>query len=227
MSVRPGSGGPRHVCGKLNHPGVVTDLRRRRGAPWVIEFLTRGAGRPSGGRLSQRANPTLIGAFVMGSIALLVAGLLVLGSGHFGGDRETLVLYFRYSTTGLKVGAPVVLKGVQIGVVKEIQVAYDDASGRFLVPVYIEIDQSRVQWPGEIRGELDRRELYQKGLEAGLRARLGLQSLVTGMLQVEVAFFPGTKLVLHGGNSRYGNYPLSSPRSSACWVRLRTSPWRG
>lgn len=162
--------------------------------------------------MSQRANPTLIGAFVIGAIALLVAGLLVLGSGHYGGDRETLVLYFRYSTTGLKVGAPVVLKGVQIGVVQEIQVAYDDASGRFLVPVYIEIDQSRVQWPGEIRGELDKRELYQRGLEAGLRARLGLQSLVTGMLQVEVAFFPGTKLVLYGGDSRYRELPtIRSP----------------
>lgn len=162
--------------------------------------------------MSQRANPTLIGAFVIGALALLVAGLLLLGSGRFGGDRETLVLFFRHSTSGLKVGAPVVLKGVQIGVVTDIEVAYDDDSGRFLVPVYIEIDQDRVQWPGEIRGELDNRELYQKALEAGLRTRLGLQSLVTGMLQIEAGFFPGTKLVLHGRDTRYRELPtIRSP----------------
>ncbi len=157
--------------------------------------------------MSRRANPTLIGAFVMGALALLVTGLLIIGSGRFGGDLETLVLYFRYSTSGLKVGAPVVLKGVQIGVVKDIAVAYDDETGRFLVPVYIEIDQDRVQWPGEIRGELGSRELYDKALQAGLRARLGLQSLVTGMYQIEVGFFPGTALVLSGKDTGYRELP--------------------
>jgi paraquat-inducible protein B len=137
----------------------------------------------------------------------LVAGLLIIGSGHLGGDRETFVLYFRYSTSGLKVGAPVVLKGVQIGIVKDIAVAYDDETGRFQVPVYVEIDQDRVQWPQEIRGELDSRELYEKALEAGLRARLGLQSLVTGMRQIEVGFFPGTELVLSAKDSRYRELP--------------------
>lgn len=157
--------------------------------------------------MSQRANPTLIGAFVIGALALLITGLLVLGSGNLSGDRETLVLYFRYSTSGLKVGAPVVLKGVQIGFVKDIEVTYDDEAGMFLVPVYIEIDQDQIVWPGELREELKSQGLYETALKAGLRAKLGLQSLVTGMRQVEVGFFPGTDLVLYGKDRRYRELP--------------------
>lgn len=157
--------------------------------------------------MSRRASATLIGFFVMGALTLLVVGLLAVGAGRFGADSEIFVLNFRYSTSGLKVGAPVVLKGVQIGVVKDISVAYDEETDRFQVPVLVEIDQDRVQWPEEIRGELDSREFYEKALQAGLRARLGLQSLVTGMREIEVGFFPGTALVLSGKHSGYRELP--------------------
>jgi paraquat-inducible protein B len=163
--------------------------------------------------MSQRASATLIGAFVIGALALLVAGLLIIGAGRLGGDRETFVLYFRYSTGGLKVGAPVVLKGVQIGVVKEIAVAYDDRTGRFEVPVFVEIDQDRVHWPQEIRGELDSQELYERALNAGLRARLGLQSLVTGMRHQAADF------VTYPPRTRASATPSSKPcisRSLSC-----------
>lgn len=157
--------------------------------------------------MSQRASPTLIGAFVMGALVLLVAALLIVGTGRFAGNWETLVLYFRSSTTGLAVGSPVVLKGVQIGVVKEIQVAYDDESGEFVVPVYIEIDQDKVVWPGELRKRLDTEETYLSALREGLRARLGMQSLLTGLLQVEIGFFPGAAFVLTGNDTRYRELP--------------------
>jgi paraquat-inducible protein B len=162
--------------------------------------------------MSRHASPTLIGAFVVGALAVLVAGLLILGGGRFGGDRETLVLFFRTDTSGLRIGAPVVLKGVQIGVVTDIGVTYDEERGQFVVPVYVEIDQDRVDWPGEIRGELDSKALYERALQAGMRARLASQSLVTGMLQIEVGFFPGSPLVLHGRDPRYRELPtIRSP----------------
>jgi len=174
--------------------------------------------------MSRRASATMIGAFVMGALALLVAGLLVIGSGRLGGDRETFLLVFRYSTGGLKVGAPVVLKGVQIGVVKDITVAYDEKTGRFEVPVYVEIDQNRVQWPKEIRGELDTQELYDKAMEAGLRARLGLQSLVTGMQQIEVGFFPGTPLVLSDMDTGYRELPTIPSAFDRLWGQVESLP---
>jgi paraquat-inducible protein B len=151
--------------------------------------------------------PVLVGGFVIGAIALLVVALLVVGAARFGGDRETVVAYFRSSATGLTVGAPVVLKGVQIGLVREIQVAYDDETGGFLVPVYMEIDQAKVVWPGEIKKRLDTDETWLDALREGLRGRLGLQSFLTGLLQVEVDFFPGAPLILNGRDSRYRELP--------------------
>ncbi len=41
--------------------------------------------------MSKQASPTLIGAFVVGALALVVAGLLVFGSGRFFADRLTWV----------------------------------------------------------------------------------------------------------------------------------------
>jgi paraquat-inducible protein B len=142
--------------------------------------------------------PVFVGAFVLGALALLVVALLIVGAARFGGAHETVVAYFRSSVTGLTVGAPVVLKGVQIGVVREIQVAYDDASGGFLVPVHLEIDQAKVVWPGQVQAALGSDETWQRALREGLRGRLGLQSFLTGLLQVEVDFFPGAPLILTG-----------------------------
>ena len=151
--------------------------------------------------------PVLVGGFVMGAVALLVVALLVVGTARFGGDRETIVAFFRSSATGLTVGAPVVLKGVQIGLVREIQVAYDDESGEFLVPVQMEIDQDKVVWPGEVRKALDSDETWLDALREGLRGRLGLQSFLTGLLQVEVDFFPGAPLILTGKDPRFRELP--------------------
>jgi paraquat-inducible protein B len=90
---------------------------------------------------------------------------------------------------GLNLGAPVKLKGVNIGTVTNILVQYDNINGRVLTPVLAQVDLKKVT---DIRGNpstpdttrLD--ELVQRGL----RARLALQSLVTGQLYVDVNFYP-------------------------------------
>jgi paraquat-inducible protein B len=53
-------------------------------------------------------------------------------------------------------------------------------------------------------------ELYEycdKLIEQGLRARLGLQSVVTGQLQIELDFFPEEAAVLMGTNKKYQEIP--------------------
>jgi paraquat-inducible protein B len=62
--------------------------------------------------MGRRANPTLIGAFIIGAVALIVIGLLILGRGHFFSETRTFVLYFEGSVKGLNVGAPVDLQGL-------------------------------------------------------------------------------------------------------------------
>jgi hypothetical protein len=54
-----------------------------------------------------RANPKLIGAFVVGAVALVVIGVLLLGGAKFLTEKRTFVAYFEGSVKGLNIGAPV------------------------------------------------------------------------------------------------------------------------
>ena len=57
--------------------------------------------------MSKRANPALIGAFVLGAIALTVAAVVTIGSGHLFRNTLKFVLYFQGSVNGLEKGSPV------------------------------------------------------------------------------------------------------------------------
>ena len=84
--------------------------------------------------MSRRAKPTLIGAFVLGALALVVFTTLLLAGGNWFGERRQHILYFEGAAQGLQVGAPVVFLGVKVGTVKQIQLGLDSQSRRFLVP---------------------------------------------------------------------------------------------
>jgi paraquat-inducible protein B len=60
--------------------------------------------------MRKRANPAVIGGFVVGAVALIVIGVLLLGGGRFLAERRTYVLYFDDSVEGLSVGAPLNFK---------------------------------------------------------------------------------------------------------------------
>jgi paraquat-inducible protein B len=66
--------------------------------------------------------------------------------------------------------------------------------------VYIEIVPGSIQEIG-IRGDKDDRKRFVESLvERGLRAQLGMQSLVTGQLFVQLGFYPDTPVRLVGGD---------------------------
>ena len=62
--------------------------------------------------MSKPIGKPIIGAFVVGAVALAVAGLFVLGGGEFLKKKYMRVMYFDGSVKGLKVGAPVTFRGV-------------------------------------------------------------------------------------------------------------------
>ena len=73
--------------------------------------------------MTSPVNKSLIGAFVVGALALAVVGILALGSGSLFRESNRYVLYFSGSVKGLGLGAPVQLKGVTIGKVTAIHLA--------------------------------------------------------------------------------------------------------
>ena len=143
-----------------------------------------------------RANPKLIGAFVVGAVALVVVGVLLLGGAKFLTEKRTFVAYFEGSVKGLNVGAPVEFQGVQVGSVTDIQLQFLTAENEFRIPVFIQIEPGRMTQVGR---QIDAQgQLLKPLIERGLRAQLEMQSLVTGQLIVQLGFYPDTPIRLVG-----------------------------
>ena len=70
--------------------------------------------------MSQKANYFKLGIFIIAAAAILVAIILALGAGNIFKQTVTIETYFDESVQGLDVGSPVMVRGVQIGRVKEI-----------------------------------------------------------------------------------------------------------
>ena len=142
--------------------------------------------------MSRRANPATIGAFVLGALALAVAGTVMFGAGILARPKATFILYFPESVNGLDVGAAVKFKGVQLGRVSRILLGYDQKPGITDVAVLIELDQKTGDGLFDRQVDFSDRERMREAIVRGLRARLESQSIVTGLLYVELGFYPGT-----------------------------------
>lgn len=161
--------------------------------------------------MSRQPQPALIGAFVVGAVAILVIGLLLFGGRGLFVTTHPFVLFFKGSVNGLTVGAPVRLRGVAIGQVTQIRAVYDDQNKELLIPVYIEIEEGRI---GDLAGEKPAakgpkavEEEVHELIAQGLRAELVLQSLLTGKLFIQFDFRPGTPLRLVGIETRVTELP--------------------
>lgn len=143
-----------------------------------------------------KASPKLVGAFVLAAVALLITGIVLFTSGTFFATTHDFIVFFDGNVSGLKAGAPVKFRGVEIGAVRDVRisiagVARTDSSGPGPgIPVIFYIDEKRLAQ----RGASDR-VLHPDSLEVliglGLRAELKVESFVTGRRYIELDFVPG------------------------------------
>jgi paraquat-inducible protein B len=162
--------------------------------------------------MSRRANPTVIGGFVLGAMVLLVLGISYFGSGRLFSETVSYVLFFDGSLKGLNVGAPVLFRGVRVGTVTDIVVRYNAANSNVEIPVYVALEPGRFERIGDGLRKQDPAADVQGLIELGLRAQLIMQSFVTGMLTVELDFHPNSPVRLIGTEPRYPEMPtIPSP----------------
>jgi paraquat-inducible protein B len=167
--------------------------------------------------MSKQPNVTLIGGFVAGAIVLLIAGLLVFGSGKLFSQTGKYVLFFEGSVKGLNVGAPVDFRGVRVGSVTNVQVVFNSEDVSLRIPVFIEIDPNRltlsaVGAESSKKGVPAGKNTMDLLVERGLRASLTMQSLVTGLLSVDLDFHPDMSPRYAGIQTGYPELPTIPSR---------------
>ncbi len=183
--------------------------------------------------MAKKANPAVIGGFVVGAAALLVVGVLVFGSGKFWKTTRPWVSYFPGSVKGLQVGAPVTFRGVKIGQVTSIKAVLNvrDEPLTILTPVYWETETDRVTLDGISRAELDKmqaagRPVDQLLIKRGMRAQLQIQSFVTGQKFIQLDFHPDTPINLVGADSKVPEFPTTKSGIAQFTKSLEDLPLR-
>jgi len=157
--------------------------------------------------MGKRIKPAAIGGFIVGAVVLIIVGILLFGRLQLLTDKRSFVLYFEGSVKGLNVGAPVDFQGVRVGSVTDIGVQYLAQEEEFRIPVSIELEPGRFRQLGRPDTEAAQRAFLQSLIDRGLRAQLGIQSLLTGQLFVQLDFHPGTPVRLVGGASKVPELP--------------------
>jgi len=121
-----------------------------------------------------------------------------------------LMMNFEDSVRGLSVGAPVEVRGIQVGKVTGVKFNFDIQTKKLKIPVYIEIDLDRIMPQSEIKKmetsfSQELAAHHHPGIEAlvaqGLRARLKTGNLLTGQLFVDLDFYHddvGKKVIYAG-----------------------------
>ncbi len=150
--------------------------------------------------MSKQASPAKIGGFVVGAIGLVVLAILVVSDNKFLIHKDRFVIYFEGTINGLKVGAPVKLKGVQVGQVTDVRVELNLDEVVVRTPVFIEVNLNSVRFENSEDKDTVSDLTYELLVHHGLRAKLKSQSLLTGRLYVEINFFPKTPIRLVGNN---------------------------
>jgi paraquat-inducible protein B len=165
------------------------------------------------------ARPAVVGAFILGALGLGVAAILFFGGMRLFTKTTRAVTFFDESVAGLDVGAPVTFHGVRIGSVKGIVVRFsagDTMTAR--VPVFIELRPNQIIWEGKRLAGTPAD--FDRLIHAGLRAQLGLQSLITGQLRVDLDFRPGAPARLVGTALGVPEIPSVPSEMGQVWEQL-------
>jgi phospholipid/cholesterol/gamma-HCH transport system substrate-binding protein len=150
--------------------------------------------------MGKRVSPAVIGAFVVSSFAILIVALIVVGSGRMFTKPIRFICMFQGNLNGLKIGAPVKVRGVQIGTVAAIELRLLPSQGRLRpgikglrLPVIIDVDRSQVLARGAT-GEALEAAGFDDWIKKGMRAQLATESLLTGLLYIDLDLHPNTPI---------------------------------
>jgi paraquat-inducible protein B len=149
--------------------------------------------------MGRRVSPALVGAFAIGAVAIVVIAIVALGSGRLFRKTRQYVMYFSGSVNGLLVGASVKMEGVPVGAVKEIRLGFnprgepvEEFPTKVKIAVIVELDETMLRARGIRNTDLADPQHIERAVQHGLRGVLAMESLLTGILYVDLEMLPDT-----------------------------------
>ncbi len=152
-------------------------------------------------------SPRLVGAFVLGALAIALAGGIALSSGNWFGTSRVYVIFFPNAVGGLKAGAPVTFRQVAIGTVRDVDLVFIGTNvHETRIMAVIEIPRGRLR---NVAGSaatagLSDADLARVLVEGGLRAAVRSTSPIAGQRSVDLDFHPEVA-------PRYARFPSKYP----------------
>lgn len=159
--------------------------------------------------MSRKANPTIIGLFIVLGLALGVTSVLLVSSSKIFTRHKKYILYFDATLTGLDPGAAVKFRGVTIGYVKDVLLHLNQAPEDASVPVIIELNEDLLRERSDNTFNLADESQLDLHVKRGLRGKLDAQSLLTGLLYVQLEFLPQAPATYHQLKPRYKEIPTA------------------
>jgi paraquat-inducible protein B len=157
-----------------------------------------------------RANPKIVGGFIIGGTLLLLVAIAALVSGKFFTHSTTYVSFFPESVRGLQIGSPVTFRGVPLGQVTDVEVTF-------------QVNLDRIHDPGggtnQLQG-MNAADAAKLLAEKGLRAELQSTSLVTGQLYIDLDFHPDQAPRLLDIPTRYPQIPTAPTKLQVLGDRI-------
>jgi paraquat-inducible protein B len=155
-----------------------------------------------------RGQPRLVGLFVLGALVLIGAGIAAMSARRLFAEYRTYVVFFPYAVGGLRPGAPVTFRQVQVGHVTEVDLVFKgETFGDSWIMAVVEIRRNALRDPNGKAAEHSDAELAQIMIESGLRASVRSSSVIAGQRSVDLDLRPDTAPRLSGIKSRYPEIP--------------------
>jgi paraquat-inducible protein B len=164
--------------------------------------------------VSAPSHPRAVGAFVLGGLLLILVAVAGLGGGYWLAPADRFVVFFPGSVRGLRAGAPVSFRGVDVGQVVDVRAFLTGKPDPPLqIEVVLELRRDRFEAPPGVPrpwARLRDEELARRLTDAGLRAQLLSQSLLTGQKYVELDFNPELPPRLSGFAREHPELPTAA-----------------
>lgn len=155
-----------------------------------------------------RAQPRLVGLFVLGALVLIGAGIAAMSARRLFAEYRTYVVFFPYAVGGLREGAPVTFRQVQVGHVTAVDLVFTgETFGDSWIMAIIEIRRNALRDPSGKAADHSDEELARIMIESGLRASVRSSSIIAGQRSVDLDLRPESAARLSGIRARYPEIP--------------------